>query len=68
MENGCPVFHETCTQMFDIVVEQIGRLGRPAYDVLNVSRMEADVIHAFHSIGMDLDMTTSSSTGATRVF
>jgi signal transduction histidine kinase len=41
MEDGCPALNETCTQMFDIVAEQIGRLGRLVDDVLNVSRIEA---------------------------
>jgi signal transduction histidine kinase len=41
MEDRCPALNETCTQMFDIVAEQIGRLGRLVDDVLNVSRIEA---------------------------
>ena len=41
MEAGCPALNETCTQMFNIVAEQIGRLGRLVDDVLNVSRIEA---------------------------
>ena len=68
MEDGRPVLNETGTLMFDIVVEQIGRLGGPVYELFNVSRIEADIIHAFHIIGMDLDVTRSSSIGATRVF
>lgn len=45
MENACPAMNETCTQMFDIVAEQIGRLGRMVDDVLNVSRIEAGGLH-----------------------
>ncbi len=41
MEGGCPALNATCTQMFAIVSEQIGRLGRMVDDVLNVSRIEA---------------------------
>src|SRR5512134_2424538 len=41
MEAGCPALNETCTQMFNVVAEQIGRLGRLVDDVLNVSRIEA---------------------------
>src|SRR5512134_3651563 len=41
MEDRCPALNETCTQMFDIVADQIGRLGRLVDDVLNVSRIEA---------------------------
>ena len=45
MENACPVINETCTQMFDIVAEQIERLGRMVDEVLNVSRIEAGELH-----------------------
>jgi signal transduction histidine kinase len=41
MEDGCPALNETCTQMFNIVAEQIGRLGRLVDDVLDVSRIES---------------------------
>jgi signal transduction histidine kinase len=41
MEDACPALNETCSQMFGIVAEQIGRLGRLVDDVLNVSRIEA---------------------------
>jgi signal transduction histidine kinase len=41
MERDCPALNATCTQMFDVVGEQIGRLGRLVDDVLNVSRIEA---------------------------
>jgi signal transduction histidine kinase len=41
MERDCPALNTTCTQMFDIVADQIGRLGRLVDDVLNVSRIEA---------------------------
>lgn len=41
MESDCPIINETCTQMFDIVSEQIGRLGRLVDDVLDVSLIEA---------------------------
>jgi signal transduction histidine kinase len=41
MEGGCPALNETCTDMFTIVTDQIGRLGRLVDDVLNVSRIEA---------------------------
>ena len=41
MEDSCPALNKTCSQMFKIVGEQIGRLGRLVDDVLNVSRMEA---------------------------
>ena len=41
MEFDCPALNATCTQMFDIVGEQIKRLGRLVDDVLNVSRIEA---------------------------
>ena len=41
MERDCPALNTTCTQMFDIVGEQIKRLGRLVDDVLNVSRIEA---------------------------
>ena len=45
MEDACPALNATCTQMFAIVAEQIGRLGRLVDDVLNVSRIEADGLH-----------------------
>lgn len=41
MEGGCPALNPTCTRMFKIVSEQIGRLGRMVDEVLNVSRIEA---------------------------
>ena len=41
MEDACPALNETCTQMFDMVAEQVGRLGGLVDDVLNVSRIEA---------------------------
>ena len=41
MERDCPALNATCNQMFGIVGEQIGRLGRLVDDVLNVSRIEA---------------------------
>jgi signal transduction histidine kinase len=41
MERDCPALNTTCSQMFNIVGEQIGRLGRLVDDVLNVSRIEA---------------------------
>ncbi len=41
MEGGCPSLNPTCTRMFTIVADQIGRLGRMVDDVLNVSRIEA---------------------------
>ena len=41
MEDGCPALNATCSQMFNVVAEQIGRLGRLVDDVLNVSRIEA---------------------------
>lgn len=41
MEDGCPALNETCTQMFDIVAEQLGRLARLVDDVLDVSLIEA---------------------------
>lgn len=41
METGCPALNATCTQMFKIVSEQIGHLGRLVDSVLNVSRLEA---------------------------
>ncbi|HEY4687884.1 MAG TPA: HAMP domain-containing sensor histidine kinase [Anaerolineae bacterium] len=40
MEGGCPALNPTCTRMFKIVSEQIGRLGRMVDEVLNVSRIE----------------------------
>ncbi len=40
MENGCPALNSTCTRMFKIVSEQIGRLGRMVDEVLDVSRIE----------------------------
>jgi signal transduction histidine kinase len=42
MEGGCPTLNPTCTRMFKIVSEQIGRLGRIVDDVLNVSSIESD--------------------------
>ena len=41
MEDGCPALNATCSQMFNVVSEQIGRLGRLVDDVLNVSRIES---------------------------
>jgi signal transduction histidine kinase len=41
MENDCPALNPTCTRMFKIVSEQIGRLGRMVNEVLDVSRIEA---------------------------
>lgn len=41
MELSCPGANATCTQMFAIVGEQTGRLGRLVDDVLNVSRIES---------------------------
>jgi signal transduction histidine kinase len=41
MEDGCPALSATCDQMFNIISEQIERLGRLVNDVLNVSRIEA---------------------------
>lgn len=41
MELSCPGLNATCNQMFEIVGEQIGRLGRLVDDVLNVSHIEA---------------------------
>lgn len=41
MEADCPALNTTCSQMFNIVAEQIGRLGRLVDDVLNVSRIES---------------------------
>lgn len=41
MEDGCPALNETCSQMFKIVAEQVGRLARLVDDVLNISRIEA---------------------------
>lgn len=41
MEDSCPALSNTCTKMFNIVAEQIGRLGRLVDDVLNVSRIES---------------------------
>ena len=41
MEDDCPALNATCSQMFNIVTEQIGRLGRLVDDVLNVSRIES---------------------------
>lgn len=41
MEAGCPALNPTCTRMFKIVSEQIGRLGRMVDEVLNASRIEA---------------------------
>ena len=41
MQDGCPGLNATCTQMFAVVGEQIGRLGRLGEDVLNVSHIEA---------------------------
>jgi signal transduction histidine kinase len=49
MEAGCPALNETCTQMFDIVAEQISRLGRLVDDVLNVSRIEAGELSLTYS-------------------
>jgi signal transduction histidine kinase len=41
MEVSCPAMNATCAQMFSIVAEQVGRLGRLVDDVLNVSRIES---------------------------
>jgi len=41
METSCPALNATCSQMFNVVSEQIGRLGRLVNDVLNVSRIES---------------------------
>src|SRR5512147_2458040 len=41
MEGSCPAMNATCTQMFKIVTEQIGRLERRVDEVLNVSRIES---------------------------
>lgn len=41
MEASCPAMNATCAQMFSIVAEQVGRLGRLVDDVLNVSRIES---------------------------
>lgn len=41
MENGCPARNPTCTRMFRVVAEQIGRLGRMVDQVLDVSHIEA---------------------------
>lgn len=41
MEDGCPALNATCSQMFDVVGEQIERFGRLIDDVLNVSRIES---------------------------
>ncbi len=40
MESGCPALNPTCTRMFKVVSEQIGRLGRMVDEVLDVSRIE----------------------------
>jgi signal transduction histidine kinase len=53
MEDGCPAINETCNQMFTIVAEQIGRLGRLVDDVLNVSRIEAGGLHLSYT-GVDI--------------
>jgi signal transduction histidine kinase len=41
MERDCPALNITCTQMFSLVGEQIGRLGRLVDDVLDISCIEA---------------------------
>jgi signal transduction histidine kinase len=41
MEDDCPARNPTCTQMFKVIAEQTGRLGRLVDDVLNVARIEA---------------------------
>jgi signal transduction histidine kinase len=41
MEDSCPALNQTCTQMFNILAEQLGRLERLVDDVLDVSRIEA---------------------------
>ena len=50
MEAGCPALNETCTQMFNVVAEQIGRLGRLVDDVLNVSRIEAGELSLTYAV------------------
>jgi signal transduction histidine kinase len=40
MEDGCDVLNPTCTRMFKVVSEQVGRLGRMVDEVLDVSRIE----------------------------
>ncbi len=41
MAGSCPAMTATCTRMFQIVGDQIGRLARLVDDVLNVSRIES---------------------------
>jgi len=41
IEGDCAALNPTCSHMFAIVKEQLGRLGRLVDDVLNVSRIEA---------------------------
>jgi signal transduction histidine kinase len=41
MESDCPARNATCTCMFPVVVDQIGRLGRLVDEVLNVAYLEA---------------------------
>ena len=48
MEGGCPALNPTCTRMFKIVSQQIGRLGRMVDEVLNVSRIEAGGLTLAH--------------------
>ena len=41
MEDSCLAPNATCSQMFNIIAEQIGHLGRLVDDVLNVSQIES---------------------------
>jgi signal transduction histidine kinase len=41
MQDSCPGLNATCSRMFNIVTEQIGRLGRMVSNVLNVSHIES---------------------------
>lgn len=56
MEFSCRGPNTTCTQMFSIVGEQIGRLGRLVDDVLNVSQIEAGELSLTYSI-VDITQT-----------
>lgn len=47
MESSCPAVSPTCSRMFHILEQQVGRVDRLVGDVLNTARIEADelVVH-----------------------
>jgi signal transduction histidine kinase len=60
MEDDCPALNATCSQMFNIVTEQIGRLGRLVDDVLNVSRIETGELSLTYAAVDVVQVTTKA--------